>query len=150
MRLWDYIKYIAKCRNKWEIFKWFYNKKRNMLFWFNCKNEFNFFILWCDKNCVLFVQMNMFSTKFVSRGNWKNLFDSKFLIKVTIILTSVWKNILLIYNFTLLFAIYFYTFLITFIKFYYMFNKMLNTSIMISYRLMIKRPWVYTKKEERQ
>lgn len=84
--------------------------------------------------------MNMFSTKFVSRGNWKNLFDSKFLIKVTIILTSVWKNILLIYNFTLLFAIYFYTFLITFIKFYYMFNKMLNTSIMISYRLMIKRP----------
>lgn len=54
---------------------------------------------------------------------------------------EIWKKI---------FALYFYIFLTTSIKFYYAFNKMLNTSIMISYRLMIKRPWVYTKKEERQ
>lgn len=39
-----------------------------------------------------------------------------------------------------IFALYFYIFLTTSIKFYYAFNKMLNTSIMISYRLMIKRP----------
>lgn len=54
---------------------------------------------------------------------------------------EIWKKIYLLY---------FYIFLTTSIKFYYAFNKMLNTSIMISYRLMIKRPWVYTKKEERQ